>query len=411
MKRQKKPDRQSKDPRPEAFQSRTIGVLAPMRGAGTRLGWTAIIAAVSLTGCIHHTAKVPPVPAGSSPFADAFDLTWDLKTGLDANGVPLNPKWAPQLNPTPERPDFQGNCSKAITDGGTNSDPGNLKKYCTTQEVALDVRPKTKSDPASKLICPAQPMRGHMNWGVVTYSGQIQFVGWSTNFWILDDDLSFTLATPDSAGLTNVGDGVHMEFRASETVDQFGNSNWWQAFGHAVHSLPFLPAAAGKAVDGRLAVVTGLVGIDGVHGGKTESHPVYALAILSEQAQVNGKIEEKWKFFLRNHGTEGDCSRMEHAWADFHGSYYIQFPWPDGAEDVSVLEMPTAWSYLDDKITGVGLRKPATAPCGQAASDAPLSGWMWRMGVRASGRSERLRWITLQVGQQRRLPIPPRCAR
>jgi len=90
--------------------------------------------------------------------------------------------------------------------------------------------------------------------------------------------------------------------------------------------------------------VTGLVGVDGVHGGYTESHRVYAMALRSEHTDGYG-VEETWDFFLRNHGTEGDCSCRNH-WSDFHApttwSYLGR-----RSDGRSVVGDPMVWSYLE----------------------------------------------------------------
>jgi len=319
-----------------------------------------------LTSCRKHIAVAPAAQVpGWSAFSAPFDLIWDVDRGIDANGVPVNAKWAAQFSTPPGRPDFRDTCGAAFApkgvQKGTGIDPA-LIGQCTTQARQYDVRPKNLiTDPATLFLCPAKPLRGHLNWGVATYTGILQFAGWSSDFWLFDDDINFTLRTPGDAGLTTLGEGIHMEFRAGETLDQFVKTDWWSAFSKEVHQKnPFLKSnipSLGKPVDGRIAIVTGLVGVDGVHGGYTESHRVYAMALRSEQHQTDTGVEETWDFFLRNHGTEGDCSLQEHHWSDFHGAYYVELPWPAGATAASVVGDPMVWSYLEDGVAGAGLEK------------------------------------------------------
>jgi hypothetical protein len=322
------------------------------------------LAIICLSGCIRHIAVAPKVPVpGWSSFKQGFDLIWNLEKGVDANGLPVNPRWAAQFSSPPGRPHFRDTCGPAFAPLGITINSAELTANCTSQGPVLDVRPQKISDPATLFLCPANPLRGHLNWGLVTYTGEIQYTGWSSDFWLLDDDINFTLFTPHDAGLTNLGKGLHLEFRSRETIDQFVNTPWWAKLDHEVHTgNPFLPSSlerVGQVVNGRFAVVTGLVGVDGVHGGYTESHPVYAMAVRTEQHPTGGGVEETWTFFLRNHGTEGDCSLMEHHWNDYHGSYYVQFPWPEKATDVSLAAVPGVWSYLSDGISGAKLEKSA----------------------------------------------------
>jgi len=319
---------------------------------------------VCLSACRKQVAVAPPAQVpGLSAFHAPFDLTWDLDYGIDANGVPLNAKWAAQLSIPMSRPVFRDTCGDyfhpAHSRKGTAVDTAKIAA-CTTQTQQIDTGPDPKvTGPVTPFLCPARPFKGHLNFGVATYTGVIQFAGWSSNFWPFDDDINFTLHTPCDAGLTALGEGLHMELRASETLDQFVKNDWWTKFNNDVHDKnPFLPSnlpIVGKSIDQRIAVVTGLVGVDGVHGGYTESHPVYAMAVRSDVRQTDTGVEETWDFFLRNHGTEGDCSRDEHHWSDSHGAYYVQLPWPAGATSARVTGEPRVWSYLDDGISGAAL--------------------------------------------------------
>jgi hypothetical protein len=91
------------------------------------------------------------------------------------------------------------------------------------------------------------------------------------------------LLTPavENAGLT--ADNVKhqqgcllLEFNAGETVKRF-RSSWWRAFRGTVEHGAW--ASVRQMIDGKYAIVTGLLGLDLVHAPWTEIHPVWALAI------------------------------------------------------------------------------------------------------------------------------------
>jgi hypothetical protein len=319
-------------------------------------------AALVLAGCLKHPAKAPLVPAPAwSRFQAPFDLVW--QSG-DANGLPLNPRWASQLSGGSGTPAFKDTCGRFYTDEGqviTQDGKGKeppkheISKECTNQSPLADVRKyDPDNDPPTVFLCPAEPVRGHLNWTVATYTGKISFDSWSSDFFLFDDDINFTLATPGESGLTtgNKHQGLHTELKAGETLDWFAKSKWWRDLNEKIHSpVPFLrndtvdPLAAGYAV------VTGLFGIDGVHGGHAESHPVFALALLTNAGNTEGSGHEVWRFFLRNVGGQGDCSITGHRWPATDGAYYVQFPWPEYAASVEAEDEPEVWSYQSPGVT------------------------------------------------------------
>ena len=68
---------------------------------------------------------------------------------------------------------------------------------------------------------------------------------------------------------------LQLEFDSDETINHFG-TRWWNDFHNAVDNNP---NRAHAMVDGKLAVVTGLIGLDCEHSCSTEMHPVCALTI------------------------------------------------------------------------------------------------------------------------------------
>jgi hypothetical protein len=104
-------------------------------------------------------------------------------------------------------------------------------------------------------------------------------------------------------------------------------------------------------IDGQQAIVTGLIGIDGVHGGYSEIHPVYAMAIMTSDTGS----DQTWAFFIRNMGDEGECSSDIHAWPGLNGMYSIQLRVPTYANKVRLNEATTS-------INNVSWGAPPTGP-------------------------------------------------
>jgi len=96
-------------------------------------------------------------------------------------------------------------------------------------------------------------------------------------------------------------------------------------------------------------VVTGIIGIDGVHGGYTESHPVFAIALdvsefVDEDQQKNWSLAQSWVYLLRTKGNGGGCSEHYYQWIEPNNTYYIQLPWPKGATGVKATA-PLSWLW------------------------------------------------------------------
>ncbi len=97
----------------------------------------------------------------------------------------------------------------------------------------------------------------------------------------------------------------------------------------------------------------GLVGLDCAHPPATEIHPVYALALRTAQIPTAGNIQQKWVFFLRNSGNEGECAEGLHFWDSLNREFSIQLPWPQGATSMSFDGNQSEFFAWDDAaITG-----------------------------------------------------------
>jgi hypothetical protein len=313
-----------------------------------------------------------------TPHQKPFDIAWDMANGVDANGLPLNPKWGSQIDQSgpswQSKPAFQPTCGSAFSTGSwptdsASEDVGKLAATCTTQQPTEDL---SQNDfDMFFTICRSDLFPGHLNWSIGTYQGAISWQEYSGG-WPNDGDYNFGLYPPDNAGMTSNENGLGLEFKGGETVDYFGNP-WWN------NTLSDDTRAA-TAINGHPAVVVGLIGIDGVHnGGYTESHPVFAMAIQLSQSESDTAIDESWVYFIRNVGNEGECSHMEHYWPGLAGAYYMPFPWPSSdVRDVTFLNSQfwkddssniaashgvyPGWSYLKFQFPNVDAGDVSTIP-------------------------------------------------
>jgi len=240
--------------------------------------------------------------------AAPFDLVWQA---VDANDMPLNPRWGGEtgkgVHPDP----------RIVCAGFPYLDPSDSSKGvglgsppCTTQSPSVN-----PPDGFNAILCrdKAQSghLDGHLNWLAATYAGTLTWMDhkdWTQGD---DDDYNFSL-TPDSqTGLTAVSTAgnpagtIGLEFDSDETVDNI-DRGWWDQFHKAVDANGGNPGGApGGMVDNHRAIVIGLMGLDSEHGGYSELHPVYGMAILLSDSPA----ESTWALLARNWGDEGFCSQ------------------------------------------------------------------------------------------------------
>lgn len=230
----------------------------------------------------HHA----PVTTTSAP----FDLVF---TAVDANGFPLNPRWAWQRDHNNALPDADTQCFNL---------PGIFSNAaCTTQAPSLDI--PDGWDAAWCAVGAAHSIHGHVNWMPGTWQGTISWESHSSPG--TDDDYNVNIVTPGQEGLTVSSEGhIHTEFDSDETIDHF-HTPWWNSFHSAVDDSD---ASAKAMIDGKFAIIVGLVGLDCEHGCATELHPVYAIAIHTN----DDPADDTWSIFARNWGDEGYCSQDQH---------------------------------------------------------------------------------------------------
>jgi len=310
-----------------------------------------------------------PVTQGTkwSPGCKPFDLIWDTDNE-DFNGLPLNPQWLFQLQHKGEQPDFGDTCRSAFPDS-KSVDYTKLSQECTSQDPTTDIHYVFFG------ACSGSPLQGHLNWMIATYQGPVWWEGisgqhpgypqWDNSLY--DDDYNMDLKPRQGAGLTRSGDPgkphppaatIHMEMDPKEGVEQMGSPFWqkWQGnilSGGALSAKGYdnAPLIAMFGGDhGLYGVVTGLFGLDADHGGFTELHPIFSMAVRTKRTvnhTVNGdKILDHWAFFLRNYGSEGGCASSGlHMWHSPTGEYFVQVPKPQGVTALKQITDRQGWAW------------------------------------------------------------------
>ena len=197
------------------------------------------------------TFKIEIFDISTFPF-----LEWDVVPAdpavfepFDTNHLLFNPRWGWQTKPIFAPPNFD-DCSSV--------------EACTQQLPSKDY-----PDWSIPFVCHSNVFGkngdGHLNWEVVTYQGQIHWEDHSSPTFG-DDDYNFNLNTPitnafGSGGTKKNPNDLHLEMKASETFDRFGNTPYWKRFRDAVDHDDADP----NNVGGSEAIAIGLLGLDRVH--------------------------------------------------------------------------------------------------------------------------------------------------
>lgn len=319
-------------------------------------------------GQVGANAVVP----GTKEF-NAFDLATD---SLDPNGFPMNPQWGwavmlhrfgGERRPDGSNCDFSYNIERhvwgLVSRGLVLAGP-RLPHGCTSQgsRLTIDESKGIKNAWCGSTGQPSQ-FHGHINWFPATYEGRVQFSHYAE-----DRDVNLELWRSDLAGQTayNEGQRLHVEFNRDETVAHF-TTPWWRKFANdqsrfandvAVRRLlndDARPIEMLSPTDGKLAVITGLLGLDAVHNAQAEIHPAFAVAIQT-QAALPG-TDNVWQVFVRNEGNEGECAQEQH---------FLDLP-----DEVFRLSLPidpelgthiTADTHLYSIVDGLGTGSGRTSP-------------------------------------------------
>jgi hypothetical protein len=272
-----------------------------------------------LTGLLPLSAMASFLIGCTSPAYKPMDIAaYNQNTRqwrFDYNLYPLNPNWQYKL--------VNGKAPGTFAQCPLSDNPADWKSYasCTSQNLHYN-------DGQAGCTEIFSGHGGHMNWFPVTEVGILNFSDHSS-----DDDYNFYLQSPDSSLYLWSDDPdpmnqfLALEFDSDEFPDPVDNDYniWWNRFHDAVdHGDSFWGtilgtgnyAEAESMVKNKLAIVTGMAGIDIGHDNAnqatTELHPVYGMFILTdEQTSVNpdGSVamNDTWSFFIRNMGDEGWC--------------------------------------------------------------------------------------------------------
>jgi|GEM_PF-6912224 len=277
-------------------------------------------------GASPETARRPCSPLSSAPELTAayLQLAW---TECDPAENPIDPFWldpdasarAKSPQPRQKPPDTSAKECKSFPYGNGQLElPGGCVSTAVWTSIPrggiheLSCRRLRYFPDILKLFFPDRDLYGHVNFGVFSLTGKVQFVEKASP----DQDYNLALFTnaPGAALTTNNPQTqdkrpfIELEFFAPESVDVF-QSPWWAGLrdrvGQGRKEQPswksgrdYLGDADGYAV--------GLLGLDCTHGCASELHPLYAIA-LRPGSPFEG-TGERWVFFARNSGTEGFCS-------------------------------------------------------------------------------------------------------
>jgi hypothetical protein len=312
-----------------------------------------------LTISVHHTATA------ATEALKSFDL---VSTSKDDNDLLLSPQWSISYGSpgVVADPSLRSTCDNFkywnpfLTNHGVRSPCSDQPSFDTPWRP---VNPIAKLS-VNNYICMFGPcigrLHGHANWTPVTFQG-LFYWGAHQGF---DDDLDFFLVPVNHAGpfssgiITKVTDrdvsvcdpgnfpleftdfcenhtgqtfqAISLEMRHRETLTNFNTSHWnylrEAVEGGGTTSDP-------RFLDGSLAVVTGLLGLDCVHDCHVELHPIYTIAIRVPKQETDTsntlagtEHDDIWMVMVRNRGDEGCCSQ------DLHylnrDSYVFRLPAP-----------------------------------------------------------------------------------
>ena len=249
----------------------------------------------------------PPQVTAAAP----MDVVWDPNK-VDPNYMPFNPMFAYEQADPGQHPDPGTLC------GGFKLVPG-------TDQVNFGAHPCTSQSPTvndpgswslNSALCghhaTSGTLDGHLNYTAATFSGIIQWDNHKDWTKLDDDDYNFNFYPDTMMGLTtnnitNFHDPIiETEFDSDETVDLI-DKGWWDTFHKAVDANGGEPGGRpGQMIDSHRSIIIGQYGLDAEHGGYSELHPVYGMAI---EVQEGVTSDDQWSFLVRNWGDEGYCSQ------------------------------------------------------------------------------------------------------
>jgi hypothetical protein len=265
------------------------------------------------------TIQIDHGQGGTGGHPAAFDV---FSTDFDPNGLPRNPAWQWEKDHPGTHPDPLALCAgfPYLNPSNTTLGVGFGTPPCTTQSPSVNGPSQGGFNDA---LCAYDAthglLHGHLNWWPVTAAGTILWVDHKDWTQTGDDDYDFTLTPVSATGLTTNNSHVGgvatnpqvyvVEFDSDETVDHI-DRGWWNDFHTAVDNNGGKSGGApGAMIDGKEAIVLGLLGLDSEHGAYSELHPVYGMAIHVK----DDPADDTWALLVRNWGDEGFCSQDEMA--------------------------------------------------------------------------------------------------
>ena len=267
----------------------------------------------------------------------------DALPAMDPNGFLLRPRWLGASWLKDGAPDIGRRCRFRVPTGELSERfLLVLKGPClSAYEDSVVTLNEAASPFALGLACNTNSeighVRGHINWFPVTVTGRLfwdEYEGEDPK----DNDVNINLVAPEPGALTTGNPQVdgkpayHLEFNFRETLGRLRSGTWdqarkWeseyagalrellgdssdggQSWWVAMRDAPRDKRAMGQLVDGRVATVTGVYGLDGVHDFQAEIHPVLSMAVLIDTVIRAGRVREQWAVMVRDRGNEGECS-------------------------------------------------------------------------------------------------------
>lgn len=282
------------------------------------------------------------------------DLVPAISHPYDANGLLLNPVWGSG------RPLNVAQDCKFRTGPG---EPGHrplliVQPNCITDWQLLRLNEsgghKVGGNVCRQFNDEALP-QGHVHLFPVTMTGLLSWTSYNRGrLPDHDHDLDLLPYKGQEFALTTGNDpaaGIHLEFWGPETLARLlpKPERWWNRIrdSSAGSNSPL-----NKTFVRYPAIVTGLYSFDAVHNDQAELHPVLAMAVLHEvSSNGDGDRVEKWAFFVRDRGNEGECTdgvvpfvmgREAGRLPDDPLVYRFTFDWRAGADAVEIDQTPGA---------------------------------------------------------------------
>jgi len=271
--------------------------MTPRSSASAQLGWLIALVLVSVFMSTSRAQRRTPPVVPDVPYKD-FDI---VQSQMDANGLPLNPRWGRQVVAPGTLPTPADSCPLGDEDTSHWTSSPQFP-HCTSIPVSFNGETFGQ-------ICGGGH---HVNFRRITYEGTAEWAG--TGDRPFDDDYTFDVRRDDDAlySAADYDQRIHVEFDARETVDQWDNTNtWWDRFRHE-NGKEKSDAERYRLIHGRPVKVIGMLNLDTSHRGKPELHPAYAMFVNTDQTWHSRT--HTWAFFVRNWGNEGYCGGNQVPW-------------------------------------------------------------------------------------------------